>query len=121
MILSFQKQFVPLIQDGTKIHTLRRDVHKRWKPGMKIHFYEGNPRNGGKQFMDGVCTSVQRVDYVLTHGESPLWLIDKREVDVMLFSKNDGFASPISLMTWFNSNVDPIEDWSLIHWTDFKY
>lgn len=46
MLLTFSKpQFKNLILDGTKIHTIRLDKTNRWKKGMKIHFWMGNPRN----------------------------------------------------------------------------
>lgn len=43
-----ETQFQHKVQNGHKIHTFRTD--KRWKPGMKIHPYSGNPRNGGAEF-----------------------------------------------------------------------
>lgn len=36
--------FEAKIKAGTKIHTIRDDVHDRWKPGMPIHFWIGTPR-----------------------------------------------------------------------------
>ena len=53
MILSFMQKlpwgapshFEEMIKREMKIHTIR--MGNRWKPGHKIHFYSGNPRNGG--------------------------------------------------------------------------
>ena len=53
MILSFMQKlpwgapshFEAKIKSGVKKHTIR--TGKRWKPGHKIHFYSGSPRNGG--------------------------------------------------------------------------
>jgi hypothetical protein len=66
MILSFKPQFVGKILSGEKIHTIREDKTGRWKEGMKIHFWCGNPRNPSKnpyQFKEGICTGVQDIAF----------------------------------------------------------
>ena len=48
MILTFSQQtFATAIIAGYKLYTLRRDAPQRWRPGMRIHFWCGNPRNRG--------------------------------------------------------------------------
>jgi len=43
MILTYSRDgFVTVIQSGTKIHTIRTDTKRRWKPGMKIQYWCGN-------------------------------------------------------------------------------
>lgn len=59
MILSFKSRFVPFINYYTKMNTIRKSG--RWKKGNLIHFYEGNPRNGGIQFVTGEVLSVRPV------------------------------------------------------------
>jgi len=63
MILSFSKaQFMDRIIDGTKIHTIRLDPKCRWKKGMTIQFWRGNPRNKGSyQFGTAVVDYVNRI------------------------------------------------------------
>jgi thymidylate kinase len=65
MILSFKERFVEPIKNGTKIHTIREDKHNRWKAGMKIHFWKGNPRNVTKnpyQFAESVVYKVSNIE-----------------------------------------------------------
>jgi len=66
MLLTFsRKEFETLIKQGVKIHTIRQDKHNRWKPGRKIHFWLGNPRNVKKhpyQFGEGKCTDVAFIE-----------------------------------------------------------
>lgn len=65
MILSYSKpEFKGLILGGDKIHTLREDKSDRWKPGMSIQHWLGNPRNVSKnphQFHEGVMQNWQAV------------------------------------------------------------
>jgi|SRR5690606_29672732 len=74
MLLTFKKHFPFLSKSGDKIetgfvdkiiwgpkaHTFR--VGNRWKPGDKIHFWSGNPRNV-KQSPFAFNPSVVRVDW----------------------------------------------------------
>ena len=65
MILSFKEQFKDKILKGQKIHTIREDKHNRWKAGMKIHFWKGNPRNVGKnpyQFAENTVTRTAKIE-----------------------------------------------------------
>lgn len=76
MLLTFKKHFPFLSEDGGKIetgfvdkimwgpkaHTFR--IGNRWKPGDKIHFWSGNPRNV-KQNPYAFNPSVDRVDWWL--------------------------------------------------------
>ena len=61
MILGFKNQFVPAILDGTKIHTIRKDPHHRWKPGMTIQMATGVRTKKYKCFKKAICVSVQEV------------------------------------------------------------
>ena len=46
MLLTFSKsEFRDRIRKGVKIHSIREDKYNRWKAGMNIHFWLGNPRN----------------------------------------------------------------------------
>lgn len=121
MVLGFKKQFVPKILDGTKIHTIREDKNRRWKPGMKIHFATGVRTKNYNQFKSGVCTGVQRVVInpeiqsvnVLTDNG---WrtLTEKQKTE---FAKNDGFDTPVDFWNWFNEFFDGV----IIHWTERRY
>jgi hypothetical protein len=64
MILTYSNpRFKDLILSGEKIHTIREDKTGRWKPGMSIQHWMGNPRNPSKnphQFAKGECKAVQK-------------------------------------------------------------
>lgn len=65
MILTYSfDKFVPAILSGEKIHTIREDFYERWKPGMSIQHWRGNPRNvksNPYQFAVGECKGVQDI------------------------------------------------------------
>lgn len=45
MLLTFKPEFVNKILYGSKIHTIRTDRNRRFKPGMKLQLWCNNPRN----------------------------------------------------------------------------
>lgn len=133
MLLTFSKdRFVDDIRNGTKIHTIRTDKANRWKPGNKIHFWRGNPRNiknNPYSFGDNTCKSVQeivihRVPDSMTefeHGVMVLigdrWLQDW---EIQQLAKNDGL-SPREFRVWFVPLGQEKFTGKIIHWTDIKY
>ena len=76
MLLTFSKQqFVDRIKSGIKIHTIREDQHNRWKPGMSIQFWFGNPRNVKSKnkpyhFANGVCIAVDNITLGYLYDEA---------------------------------------------------
>lgn len=111
MILTFKPQFVEPIKAGTKIHTIREDKNRRWKPEMKIQFWNGNPRNvkaKPHQFESGICTDVKEIIFDFVHSEILILqsknsdrLIFNGITDLNEFSRNDGFEDWQSLKQWF--------------------
>jgi len=95
MLLTFKKQFVDLICQGTKIHTIRTDKSNRWKVGMKIHFWSGNPRNPSKhpyQFAEGIVKQIVQIEIMpeincIQLGSRPY----KYNGDIEQIALNDGF------------------------------
>jgi hypothetical protein len=126
MILSFRKtwpdtgeptNFEQLILAEKKIHTIREDPKRRWKPGMKIHFANGVRTPDYNQFQGGVCTCVQKI--TITHTgygyDSEIYLNDN-PLDIMSMTRialNDGFPSLSRFLEWFNTDFTGY----LIHWT----
>lgn len=150
MILSFSKeQFKARILEGSKIHTIRGDQGDRWKPGMTIHFWRGNPRNvkqNPHEFKQGTVVSIERIIIQPSRRKVSVYSLDDDgyleqfttlttdEVD--LLARQDGFESTRQFWAWFNPKTAneyqvgdaPFyvsgEDYfrgKLIHWTDFKY
>lgn len=121
MILTFKPQFVEPIKAGTKIHTIREDKKGRWKPGMKIHFWNGNPRNvkaNPHQFQSGICTDVKDIvlglfvhEFVLIVSNEPTIYFEDEE-SLNEFAVNDGFENWNELKKWFKLNHDVQERFS---------
>ncbi len=94
-----------LINEGVKIHTLRVDTAKRWKPGMKIsHGYSFRSKGGYRCFKEDVCTKVQEALIVLVGDEILNITIGRgrlSEAEADLLIKNDGFTSRAGFINWF--------------------
>jgi len=131
MILSFKEEFIPKIENGTKIHTIREDPARRWRPKMKIHFATGFRTPRYRQFSQGVCKSIQEVCILPSlkevhiqcppQGDEKGYWLYLYETDSLLheFAKNDGFESPNELFEFFGKTT--LFRGRLIHWTDFLY
>lgn len=109
MILTFsKKQFAESILSGSKIHTIRQDKKNRWKAGMKIHFWSGNPRNvknNPYQFGYGFCTKVEDIQMDFVNNSAVIsckFLKGQNILDEL--AKNDGFENWWQLKKWFCEN-----------------
>ena len=129
MILGFKPQFKQLILDGTKIHSIRVDQHKRWKPGMKIHFATGVRTKNYEQFKEGLCVSVQelRIEWdpstPMLHN---IFIDGKRQGPSVIYdlAVNDGFINPWYMVGFFipaSTDRSIIKPLRIIHWTYFRY
>lgn len=147
MILTFSKErFVHDIKNGTKIHTIREDRTGRWKPGMKIHFWKGNPRNrAGHPYPfpqnravphgETVVKSIQKIQ--IHHVPAPMKIsgplqfnetslevhVDGRALsamDLIQLVENDGLLIR-SFVSWFVPLPGDQFEGKIIHWTDLKY
>lgn len=121
MVLGFKPQFVPKIIDGTKIHTIRRDEHRRWQKGVRIHFATGVRTKNYKQFKVGECKFNQHIQIdascraVFLGLNGGLHRLSDKGID--LLAKNDGFDSAEEFWEWFNEDFIG----TIVHWTDFVY
>ena len=126
MILGFKSRFKGQIMNGQKIHSIREDVHGRWKPGMKIHFATGARTKFYNQFWYGHCKSVQDIR-LIGYGvvvRDFMVLIDNRELswdEIDILAKNDGFESYIEFADWFIPKEYTNYAGKLIHWTNKIY
>ena len=130
MILSFKPQFVEPILDFSKIHTIRLDPHNRWKAGTKIHFATGIRTKSYRQFMEGECKGVQKIE-IKQGGKFSVWTwlvitINGKGINEETFYKlcrNDGFGDTLDFENFFfpKKQNPKIFKGKIIHWTDFKY
>lgn len=134
MLLTFsQDSFVDAIKRGTKIHTIREDKKCRWKVGMKIHFWRGNPRNNkgvNKPYpfmIPGEEPVVKRIDDIRIYLEPDNYLlidVNGRTLGPYAHDSlimNDGFYGNTSFKKWFLPDGKREFTGRLIHWTDFEY
>jgi hypothetical protein len=125
MILGFKKQFVPLIKNGSKIHTIREDKKERWKQGNKIHFATGVRTKNYQQFGILECSSTQRINIIYNYPQNHAFnsvnvfidgvMVPPQKIEEL--AQNDGFETVDDFFKWFNTDFDG----KIIHWTDLKY
>ena len=133
MLLTYRESiFVDFIKQGLKIHTIRRDKCKRWKLGMSIQHWRGNPRNTKSNpyhFLDGQCMGVEEIEILRVSEKlfavsiGPENSSGKRVLtndEVLQLAKNDGLTLG-QFRRWFLP--DGVDKWTgrIIHFTDFKY
>lgn len=124
MILGFLPQFTDLILLGTKIHTVRVDNNKRWKPHKKIHFSTGIRTKNYTCFKQGYCISVQSFKLQKIDNRTFIW-VDNRFLSIKeseLFARNEGFNNFNDFCeTWYKLHPEILFIGKIIHWTNFKY
>jgi hypothetical protein len=125
MLLTFTKpKFEGLIKQNIKQHTIRADKHNRWKVGMKIHFWLGNPRNTrgmNKPYQFGVGV-VERIEPIQIYPNKDLIIINgyefKHSQELKNIALNDGFESWEEMKQFFTENfVGKLIIWSNCVWS----
>jgi hypothetical protein len=132
--------FLMKILKGTKIHSIRKDIHNRWKPDLLIHHAYGVRTKNYQCFKEDQCKCVQTISIeYLEEREIFSFLVAERvlELDEYLYkrvrvniggryvserivnelARNDGFDSIIDFFRWFNKPFTG----KIIHWTDLRY
>jgi len=108
MILTFSRQsFVEQILSGVKTHTIREDKTNRWKVGMKIHFWSGNPRNVKKhpyQFALGSVAEVLPIEIYPSQDKIKIREIITEIKLLNFIAINDGFLNWEDMKKWFKSD-----------------
>lgn len=128
MILSYKKQFVQPILDGTKIHTIREDPHDRWHAGRKIHHATGVRTPNYNCFKEDECTGTQDIIMTYAHGDILEVSIDDKYFyweEKRQLALYDGFENWMQMFDWFYPLIEksPNEHFAgkIIHWTDHRY
>ena len=118
---------------NSKLHTIRHDLHNRWKAGMKIHFVINNRTKKRFQFAPVVkCVDEQRIFIVpnlkkvkkavprYEKGKLVAYQVGE-EIDCETLSINDGFPDIDSFFRYFDEHNGAWTMPKIIHWTDLKY
>jgi hypothetical protein len=123
MIIGFSQRFVDKILSGEKLHTIRADVHDRWKTGKAIQFATGCRTKKYHQFKDGRCVSVQKIiieHHVHEIGDTVI-VVDERVLslaEMHTLAINDGFDCFFDFCKWFDKDCFIGK---LVHWTNYRY
>lgn len=119
MILGFDAAFLPQMQAGTKIHTIRRG--HRWKAGQLINFCLNEDQATGRTFRpDAAVTSTQHLRIL----DGRHLFIDERPIrgaELEQLAHHDGFVNAEALLNWFHDHYGPVFEGQLIHWTPARY
>lgn len=99
---NFQSQFVPMIEDGKKKHTIRRRRKKNpTKPGQTLWLYTGMRTKKCKIIKDTACTAIAPIVIYADIGQVRL---DGRLLpldEMMRFAVQDGFADYMEFFKFF--------------------
>lgn len=128
MFISFNPHFIKPILKGIKIHTIRRDIEGKAKPGETLLLHDNLPiANGsnhhGFDFKSCVSTQTITITYIKLfpwYITGPVVKVDDRSLtplEVHTLAVNDGFDNIEQFYNWFNTNFSG----KIIHWTDKKY
>lgn len=150
MILSYKQKFPwgrptnfeQKIKEGIKKHTLRDDIHGRWKPGMMIQHAYGVRTSNYRCFAKGHCMSTQILEIKWVHWRIAvtnsheikqfesipnqerlivfILYVDGRQLngsEINDIARNDGFDSTEDFFRWFNEPCTK----KIIHFTDLRY
>lgn len=123
MIIGFNPQFVDPILKGTKIHTIRADVHNRWKQGRTLHMSTGVRTPNFNCFHEQKCLGIQHIEIDLTGLIAVT--VEGRSLNFGTINQlaiNDGFTNVIDFRAWFARTLEnAIYTGKIIHWTNYRY
>lgn len=114
---------------GEKVHTIRKDLKKRWRQGRPIQHVTGNRTKSRELFHENVCTGVQDI-MIYFSNEGMIWelFVDGKSLDltqILLLAHNDGLSFD-EFRQWFVDNATPdgtrrLFSGKIIHWTNLRY
>lgn len=129
MLLGFKKRFVPLVEDGSKTHTIRAKRKLRPRAGETCHCYTGLRQKGARLLGRWKCVKVEEIKiYECGGGRFSVWIGDQEltpdEKDALAW--RDGFRSRgvagafgemVEYWTRLHPKAGPIAfEGDLIHW-----
>lgn len=96
--LSFQKRFVPDIENGTKRQTIRAHRKRPIHVGDKLYLYSGMRTKQCRKIMETVCIYAE---YVHINWDGVRYANGDEPVDLDWFAQADGFKNFACMVTWF--------------------
>lgn len=119
-LLNFKKRFAPLVESGTKTHTIRAWRKHPIREGEMLHLYTGLRQKGARLLGRWPCTKAQTITIEARENSAPfLWIcVDGRwlnDDEVFNLLRRDGFAGGPAEAYEFWKDRLPING-QLIHW-----
>lgn len=119
---NFQKQFVPMILDGSKPHTIRRRRKRPTVPGDRLLLYTGMRTKSCKLFAVTECVKVEPVIIYPTIKK----IMNESEImsgdDMFKLAKADGFDTLNAFFGFFERTYKlyELDDFEIISWDPKK-
>jgi len=114
---NFQKQFVPMILDGSKTHTIRRRRKYPTKEGSILSLYVGMRTKSCKLIAEVPCENVIPVLIYPFQKRFAANILD----DFDTFVREDGFENTDDFFEFFERyEQDALTDFEVIYWDPKK-
>lgn len=120
---SFQKQFVPLVEIGNKLQTIRATARGA-KVGSTAYLYYAQRTKQCRKLGEGIISAVVPVEIGTELSGEPYVLVGERltyflrELDD--FAQNDGFDDMDEMIQYFCKRPEDVFKGFLIQWHSFK-
>ena len=116
---NFQKQFVSMILDGSKVHTIRRIRKHPTKVGDTIKMFTGMRTKDCKKFAEAACINVEPIVIwpfsKLITKELTSQALSKEKVKII--AKEDGFDDVKLFFKFFERyGTECLPDFEIIWW-----
>jgi hypothetical protein len=117
----FKPRFAPLVEAGTKPHTVRPTPKRMPKVGDKIslRMWMGRPY-GSKQrvLRESVVTKVEPIRLIDTGRELIVTMAGRalEPEEINAFAQADGFAGGLEMFDWFEATHGLPFEGIVIHW-----
>lgn len=127
---NFQKQFVPMILDGSKPHTIRRRRKYPTKVGDVLKLFTGMRTKQCRQFAEAVCVKIVPVEIYPFEKKISIYAPESNHPDLspkgwrfligwdeMILCKRDGFKSRNEFYKFFEQyKCESLNDFEIIVW-----
>jgi len=116
--LNFQNQFVPMVADGTKLHTIRRKRKNPIKVGQMLQLYTGMRTKQCEMIAARLCTAVVPVVIYPNLGRVVLGGKMLSLDDTLRFAIRDGFANQMDFFKFFERYPQEVleREMEVIYW-----
>jgi type IV secretory pathway protease TraF len=112
-LYNFQKRFVPMIEAGTKTHTIRAPRRHPDEPGRMLHLYTGLRQRGARLLKRVACVAVQEI-CIKKNSEVLIDGVKLSTDECEALARSDGFGSFQEMMRFWDGRRPFVGQ--VIHW-----